>query len=81
MESGEQWTKFLLFRLSSGTIEGNDAILRVIWYHDRNSKRVSPRLQATVVTYLEYYVDQISDLKLLRTASLMPGVGSNTSRT
>ena len=81
MESGEQWTQFLLFRLSSGTIEENDEILRVSWYHDRYSKHVSPRLQATVVTYLEDYMDPISDSKFLRTASLMPGIESNTSRT
>ena len=35
VESGEQWTQILLSRLSSGTIEENDEILRVNWYHDR----------------------------------------------
>lgn len=71
VEQGEQWTHILLPRLSSGTIEENDVILRVSWYHDRYSKRLFPRLRATVVTDLEDCVDQISDSKLLRKASLM----------
>jgi hypothetical protein len=55
-------------------------IFRIRWYHDRYSKHVSPRLRATV-TDLEDYVGQILESKLLRTASLMPGVGSYTVRT
>lgn len=81
VESGEQWAQFLPFRLSSGTIEENDEIFRISWYHDRYSKHVSPRLRAIVVTDLEDYMNQRPDSKFLRTASLMPGVWSNTSGT